>query len=128
VKRLACMAAALLGACATTGSSQPRAEWLVGTWLMLAPDLEFPTACASGLPISYQRDGTYRLFEEHGTWRLEGDRLTETATGATEDVIDPAEVQIGVPFVSRIDWQGRDTFRKTYADGSVETFRRCPPP
>jgi hypothetical protein len=93
---------------------------------MTDPDLEFPASCASGLPISYDLRGTYSLFDESGTWRLEGDRLSETATEAHEDVIEPTEVQIGVTFVSRIQRRGRDMFRKTFADGRTETFRRCP--
>lgn len=125
MKRFAFVAAALLAGCATTEASAPGPEWLVGTWLMLSDDLDFPAACASGLPIVYNRDGSYGLFEEYGTWRLEGDRLTEMATGATE-VEDPAEIEIGVPFVSRIERQSPDAFAKTFADGTVEIFRRCP--
>lgn len=119
--------AGLLGACATTGRYAPAPNWLVGTWLMLAADIEHPLACASGLPIRYDRDGTYALFEELGTWRLEGDRLIETATEMTE-AGDPDITGIGVPYRSRIDRRSRNEFRKTYADGAVETFRRCPEP
>ena len=122
---LALLAAALLGGCATTGAPGRGDARLVGTWLVLSNEIEFPLACASGLPITYNGDRTYDLFEAYGTWRLDGDRLTETPTGATE-VEDPAEIPIGVPFISRIEWRGPDTIVKTLADGTVETLRRCP--
>lgn len=118
-------AAGLLAGCATAPHRAPTAQWLAGIWLMLGEEIEHPLACASGLPIRYSADGTYGLFEENGIWRLDGDRLTETATEITE-VGDPEGAQIGVPYVSRIARRGRDEFRKTYADGAVETFRRCP--
>jgi hypothetical protein len=89
------------------------------------PDVEFPLACSSGLPIAYNANGTYDLFEDSGTWRLEGERLTEVATQIHDSSGEDA-AQIGRPYVSRIDRTGPDQFRKTYADGSVETFRRCP--
>lgn len=114
----------LLSACATV--PDPGAGQLAGTWVMMADDLEFPLACASGLPITYAPDGTYGLLEERGTWRLEGDRLIETATEATPDATEGAAIEIGVPYRSTLRWIDRDAFRKTFADGSVETFRRCP--
>ena len=98
---------------------------LVGTWLPLENGIEHPLACASGLPISYEAGGRYRLFEEEGQWRLDGDRLTEVASAATE-AGDPAEVAIGKPFVSTIRLLGRDRFLKRLSDGSRVDFRRCP--
>ena len=120
----AAIAFALAG-CATTAAMDPSSTWLVGTWLMLDADLEFPTACASGLPIIYGPDGRFDIFEGEGTWRLDGDRLIETTT-AVNEAGDPADAQIGRPFESRIVRIGPDEFRKTYAEGAVETFRRCP--
>jgi hypothetical protein len=114
-----------LGACATTPPGPSGPERLVGTWLMIEADLEFPLACASGLPIAYAADGTYALYEESGVWRLDGDVLTETATALTE-AGDPDTSHLGRPFVSRIRWRGPDRFRKRFAEGNVETFRRCP--
>ena len=115
-----------LTGCATTrvpGDSRSR---LVGTWLMIEGDVEFPTACASGLPIIYHADGTLTLFGERGTWRLDRDILTETITEAGEHS-EFERSEIGRPHVARIAWRGRDRFRKLYADGAVESFRRCPP-
>jgi len=98
---------------------------LVGTWLPLENGIEHPLACASGLPISYEHSGRYLLFEEQGQWRLDGDRLTEVATAATE-AGDPAEVAFGKPFVSTIRLLGRNRFLKRLGDGSQLEFRRCP--
>ena len=119
------MLAALTAACATTSRPTAGEHWLVGAWLMLGPDVEFPLACASGLPIRYDAGGRYVLFEGSGTWQLDGDRLTEIATGGSETA-DEGAPEIGRPYVSRIEQTGPDAFRKTYADGDVETFRRCP--
>jgi hypothetical protein len=118
-------AALLASGCATMrpGAEQPSAAWLVGTWVLLAPDLEFPLACSSGLPIAYQADGTYRMFEEAGTWRLEGDRLHETPTEAE----DPRETRIGETHRNRIVRRGPDEMVKYFADGGSETLRRCSP-
>ncbi len=108
-------------------TAPPDPAWLAGTWLHVveAADRDL-IACASGLPIVYAPDGTYALFEESGTWRLEGDRLTETATAAHEDMVAPEEVAIGVPFVSRVERVGPDEMRKTDAGGRTETLLRCP--
>jgi hypothetical protein len=111
-----------LAACATTRTSP---SWLVGTWLMMEPDVEFPLACASGLPIIYHADGTYDLMEGGGTWRLAGARLIETAQ--VNDAADSGPPDLGRAYVAEIERLGPDAFRKTYADGAVETFRRCPP-
>ena len=127
MRRLVPLAALALAACATVPPSGDARARLVGTWLLMEPDLHFPTSCASGLPISYAADGTFAMFEEYGNWRLEGDVLTETVTGVTE-AGDPGEAEIGRPFVSRIAWRGRDRFQKRYREGNVETFRRCPAP
>jgi hypothetical protein len=131
--RFLCLAAALLlAACATTpppAASQSQAgaaaDWLAGTWLMIGDGVEHPGGCNSGLPIGYSRDGRYTLFEESGTWRLQGERLTETAT-EVHDGADPAEVALGRPVVSRVQRTGPDSFRKTFTDGSKATFLRCP--
>ncbi len=108
-------------------AAPPDPVWLAGTWLQITEeggrDL---TACASGLPIAYAPDGTYALFEESGTWTLDGDRLTETASAAHEDVVAPEEVALGTPFVSRIERVGPDEMRKTDAAGVTETLLRCP--
>ena len=111
--------AALLAGCATTGEP-PAREWLVGTWLMMAEGVEFPRLCDTGLPIHYLADGTWRVFEGDGTWRLEGDRLFETTIDTVADEIPP-------PSTSRIVRTGPDQFRRIRSNGAVATFRRCPP-
>lgn len=116
---------AALAACATT-SPPSAASWLVGTWLMMEPGVEHPLACASGLPITYEGDGSWALMDSSGTWRLEGLRLTETVTDVSDSADDGAP-QVGRTYIAEVERTGPDAFRKTYADGVVESFRRCPP-
>jgi hypothetical protein len=113
------VAAALLSGCATTGEP-PTREWLVGSWLMMAEGVEFPRLCDTGLPIHYLDDGTWRVFEGDGTWRLDGDRLRQTTIDTVADEIPP-------PSTSRIVRTGPDQFRRIGSNGEVATFRRCPP-
>jgi hypothetical protein len=130
MRQLAVLSAMLLlSACATMRSARPAPtpQWLVGAWLMVHQGDRDLIGCSSFAPIAYNPDGTYALFDESGTWRLEGDRLTETATEEL-DTADPGTVHIGHPYVSRIRPVGRDEFIKTYATGARETFLRCPPP
>jgi hypothetical protein len=113
---------------ASEGSQSPAAESgagkLAGRWLGLHRRVRFPLGCDSGEPISYAEDGTYVSEGVIGTWRLQGDRLIETAT----EIAEPGEPgALGRPYVSRIAWKGSDRFVKTFADGRSMTFRRCPP-
>lgn len=110
--------AALLAGCATAGEP-PTREWLVGTWLMMAEGVEFPRLCDTGLPISYLADGSWRVFEGDGIWRLDGDHLIETTIDTAADEIPP-------PSTSRIVRTGPDQFRRIRSNGAVATFRRCP--
>lgn len=129
MKRVTILALVLLVAgCATPPrpGAGARAQWLPGVWLVMESEQDRSLlACASGLPIRYKADGTYVLFEESGVWRLDGNRLTETATEASEQG-DPAEVQIGRPHVSTLQRIDPDSFLKTFADGGRALFRRCP--
>jgi hypothetical protein len=133
MKRLLCLASlSLLAACATNppptvAGVLPTGDWLTGMWLMIEDRSEHPVGCSSGLPISYSRDGRYSLFEESGTWRLAGDRLTETAT-EVHDGADPAEVALDRPQASRIERLGPNAMRKSFASGLRAIFLRCPSP
>lgn len=128
MKRLALVLSLLAAGCATVPrADMPDANWLEGVWLLIDDETAFPGDCPSGLPIRYHADGTYSLFEEAGVWRLSGDRLTETATSASESA-EPGSVSIGLPFRSRIIRIGPGEMRKTFADGSTSTLRRCPTP
>ena len=123
MKRFAILALPiLLAACATTPrQASPAAQsWLVGTWLMPDESTPFPLGCSSDQPIHYNADGTYAFYGESGTWRLDGDRLTETLTEGGE----PAE--IGRPYVSRVERRGDEAFVKTVENGPAATFWRCP--
>ena len=124
---LSLLTALALAGCATTPSARaPTAEWLVGSWLMLAGGVSDVSSCESHLPIRYERDGTYHLWEDSGTWTLENGTLTETATELNDqaDIAEP--IELGRPFVSRVERVGRDRFVKTYSDGERHSFLRCP--
>jgi hypothetical protein len=122
MKRLACLLLLpLVVACASTPrTSAP--QWLVGTWIMMDAHTSFPAGCASDLPIAYRADGTYLYLDERGTWRLDGDRLTETVLEGGE----PGES--GEPMITGIEVAGPDSFTKTWPDGESAIFRRCPQP
>jgi hypothetical protein len=108
-------------------ASPPDPAWLSGSWLLIKEESDRDlAACASGLPIAYNADGTYTLFEESGTWRLTGDKLVEVATEVHEDVASAEEVALGKEYVSRIERLGPDEMRKLFADGVTMTLLRCP--
>ena len=114
-----------LTACVSLPDAPQPAAALIGTWLPLENGIVHPLACDSGLPIIYQADGRYLLFEEEGRWSLTGSRLTETAIAATE-AGDPAEIALGQPLVSTLRFLDPNRFRKRLADGSQIELRRCP--
>ena len=105
------------------GKSHPP---LAGEWVMMADGLSFPEACGSHGPITYSSDGSYSIFGEAGTWRLDGDKLTETMTGFDALHVDREAKDIGRPVVSSLQWVDRTSFVKRYADGRERAFRRCP--
>ena len=113
----------LLCACATTGPAREAdlSEWLVGDWLLIEPDLQFPLACRTDLPISYRADGTYEMLGETGVWRLEGNRLHEGPTL----VEDGDASRVGTITVNRIERRGRDRMLKRFQGGGTATLRRC---
>lgn len=76
--------------------------------------------------MHYYADGTYRLFAEAGTWRLQGKVLTEAATFVEPVHVDSDDVEIGRSQVSTIEWIDRDRFHKKYRGAVVREFRRCP--
>jgi len=123
MNRLAILALPLLlAACATTPRQVPAADsWLVGTWLLPDESTPFPLGCESDQPIHYQADGRFAVYEERGTWSLDGDSLTETVTEAGE----PGDV--GRRTVTRVVPTGPDAFVKHWPDGEPATFRRCQP-
>lgn len=122
MNRLLVLALPLLAvACATTPTTTATPQWLVGTWLMMDEATSFPDGCSSDLPVAYSADGTYAFFDERGTWRLDGSRLTETLTEGGEPGDDRG------PTVTRIEPAGPDSFVKHWPDSEPATFRRCPP-
>lgn len=128
MRKLALAGALLLGACATTPRTAPAApaSWIVGTWLLTEPGVDFPAACASGLPIRYHADGRYSMVEETGTWRLEGDRLITTLRDVTEAGDRANLSRIGQQDVATVQRLGPDTMRTRFAAGGEAILRRCP--
>lgn len=49
------------------------AEWLVGTW-------SFEAECATDFAVHYNADGSLENSGDGGTWKLDGDTITETVT------------------------------------------------
>ncbi len=119
--------ALLLPACApgpvVSSDASPSREWLIGHWIV--SDDGSRRACQGDTGVRYAADGTYNLLEEVGVWRLEGDRLSETATKATE-VAAPGEVEVGRTVLSRIRRQAPDEMVKTLAEESTLLLLRCP--
>jgi hypothetical protein len=111
----------LLAACG--GKTSPA---LTGEWVMMDGSMEFPQACGSHGPITYTPDGKYSIWGEAGTWRLDGEALTETMTGFDPMHMDRMDEDIGKPVASTLRWLDPDRFSKRFADGSVREFRRCP--
>ncbi|MDF7776469.1 hypothetical protein P1X14_14535 [Sphingomonas sp. AOB5] len=53
------------------------AAWLVGTWA-------FSGECSTDLVVTYEADGKLDNSGNHGSWKLDGDTITETVTERTE--------------------------------------------
>lgn len=79
---------------AATGAAQPSRDgslksWLVGTW-------SFEDNCGSDFLVHYKPDGTVENSGDTGTWKVDGETVTEVITdrfnngeGATK--LDPPE-------------------------------------
>jgi hypothetical protein len=115
----------LLVACDDLGIQPARQIDLTGEWDWIDGTTEFPHSCGSPATIRYLSDGKYFYFGELGTWRLEGDALTEVATDITTNN-DTEHAPIGRPFVSTLRWIDENRFSKRYANGNFIEFRRCP--
>jgi hypothetical protein len=64
---------------ATATPDRAHPNWMVGTWGWQNPG-ERGSDCGSDHTVTYYRNGRYDFIDETGTWRVEGDRLIETAT------------------------------------------------
>lgn len=93
---------------------------------MMAGGLDYPLVCGSHGPITYYADGTYVVWGQVGTWRLEDSILTETTTHADPMHVDVPPEEIGKPVSSTLRWADQNAFLKRYTDGQVRAFRRCP--
>ena len=87
---------------------------------------EFPQVCGSDTTIVYDSNGNWHLFGRHGTWRLDGEVLTETMTGFDPLHDEGPPEDVGKPLVSTLRWVDRNTFVKRRSAGDELAFRRCP--
>lgn len=51
----------------------PLGQWLVGAW-------SYDTECATDFAVHFNADGSVQNAGDIGTWRVEGDRVTERTT------------------------------------------------
>jgi len=116
----------LISLASCTGTNDPERPALAGEWVMMGDVLEYPLACGSHGPVTYRSEGSYSYWGEAGTWRLDGDVLTETLTSIDAVNSDRSTGDIGKPVVSTIQWIDRARFLKRFADGSTNEFRLCP--
>jgi hypothetical protein len=107
-------------------AKDPQQPALAGEWVMMGDVLEYPLACGSHGPVTYRSDGSYSYWGEAGTWRLDGDVLTETLTGIDAFNSDRSTGEIGKAVVSTVQWIDRARFLKLFADGTTNEFRLCP--
>jgi hypothetical protein len=61
------------------------AQWLVGTW-------SFEKECASDFVVTYEAGGKLDNSGETGTWKLDGDTVTETVTARLNDLGEQEKV------------------------------------
>jgi hypothetical protein len=80
------------------------------------------------LSLKYFSNGTYYVPGELGSWRLQGDTLTEVTTSFLEIHDEATADLIGKTYVATLRWVDQDTFLKYYTGGRVKTFSRCPNP
>ena len=118
---IAVMGAFLIAACGGGKSHS-----LAGEWVMTGDVLEFPLACGSHGPITYEPDGKFYLWGQSGTWSLDGKVLTETLTDFDPLHVEVEPESIGKPMISTLQWADQNSFVKHYSDGEVRAFRRCP--
>ena len=125
VRLVASIFVILLAGCAGAGSSLPRARlptqaWLVGYWVPAGEH------CDSDAGVGFSADGTWSVFEEEGSWHLDGDRLVSLTTrrgepGAPEEYVAPIERN-----EARIEISGANRYISHRANGEVVELRRCP--
>ena len=85
-----------------------------------------PEACALPGPTQFNADGTFSDSLNEGSWRINGNELTEITTASSPEQMDWSPDDIGKPFRSTIHWVDENIFAQRYADGEIVVFRRCP--
>ena len=78
------------------------------------------------LSLRYYANGTFSVPGALGSWRQQGDVLTEVVTSFLEIHDEETADLIGETFVSELRWIDYDTFQKRHASGEMTTFERCP--
>lgn len=113
----------LLAGCDAVGIQRARQAELVGEWDWDDAQSRYPQACGSQLTLRYFPNGEYYLLGVIGTWRLQGNVLTETGLSYVHDDLGPDD--IGQTYVSTLQWIDPNTFAKPNVNGELVKFRRC---
>lgn len=101
---------------AKPSADAPLAQWLVGHWA-------YEDDCATDFSVLYSADGKLDAHGEIGSWKAEGDRVTETITermgeAGTEPVDPPETIRYTV------EKQGADRGLLRRGD-RTQPIRRC---
>lgn len=103
-------------AAAAVAADAPLAQWLVGHWA-------YDEDCATDFTVVYSADGKLDAHGDVGSWKAEGDKVTETVTErmgeAGTEPVDPPQT-----IVYTVERKGAD--RAVLRRGSAsQAIRRC---
>ena len=119
MRMLGLMLVLLSAACVPiVGSSRITPEWLEGRWTL---DRD-PLNCSFIGTIDYHAAGTYNSHDEGGSWRIDGNRITEVSTWVRRD---PDGRLTGRSQVDRIYRIGPNSLLRIFDDGRWVQLRRC---
>lgn len=91
-----------------TAPLPPTVDWLTGNWLRGPMSDASRKACGSPLTIMYERDGKLLSSNAVASWKLQGDRLTETLVELLPNADAANMPKVGATFTHRIKRVGPD--------------------
>lgn len=99
-------------------AGSPMAQWLVGSW-------SFDTSCATDFIVHYNADGSLQNSEDSGSWKLDGDTITETITERFEMGSDgPQKIEPAENRAYKVERRDADNGVLTYR-GKKIPIQRC---